>query len=159
MEAGFSQIQQRKKTTFNDNTDLFRRDARLRITTYNLSVGVFFPVSSGFGFGLNASGDYHRMKLSTREAVAKSIKRSSFITPTKESSYGTTFEAKLYFGQMEHHGTRLMIKPYYSLVFSDFNGASFDDSINGEGASENTDSRQRMSHFGVKFIITYAVIR
>jgi hypothetical protein len=159
VEAGFSQMQQRKKTTFNDNDDLYRRDARLRINSYYIGVGVFFPVTNSFGFGLNASGDYYRMKLSTREALEKSINRSSFISPVTETSYGTTFEAKFYFGQMNYHGTRFMIKPYYSLIFSDLNGALFDESINGVGASADTDSRQRMSHFGLKFVITYAVIK
>lgn len=159
VEAGFSQMQQRRKTTFNDNEDLYRRDARLRINSYYLGIGVFFPVSSSFGFGLNASGDYYRMKLSTREALEKSINRSSFITPVTETSYGTTVEAKFYFGQLEYHGTRFMIKPYYSFIFSDLNGALFDESINGEGASADTNSRQKMSHFGLKFIVTYSVVK
>jgi len=154
IEVGFSQLQQRKKTKFSVGDDLMQKDARLRINTYFLGAGVFFPVQRNFGFGANASFDYHKMSLSTREAVEKSINRSSFITPSSNTSLGTTIQMRFYFGRMNDHGTKLMIMPYYSIIFSDLDGTEFNKALNPSSSAE---VKQKMSHIGIKFVVTYSV--
>lgn len=156
-ELGFSQIQQRRKTEYNDGSDLYQRDVRLRINSTYLSAGVFFPSTNSFGIGANVSGDYFRAKLSTRQALERTINRSSFITPSADSSWGMTIDLRFYFGRMDDYGTKLMIKPYYSFVFQDFDTAELDDNINGEGSSSSGRSSQNLSHYGIKFIINYSV--
>lgn len=162
VEIGLSQLQQRKKTNFSVGDDLIRKDARLRINTYFVGAGVFFPIERNFGFGVNASFDYHKMKLSTREAVEKSINRASFVTPTKQNSLGTTLQMRFYFGPMNDHGTKLMIIPYYSIVYSNLDGTTFDETINEDSNLYNKSPSvpnpvQKMSHFGIKFVVTYSV--
>lgn len=154
-EVGFTQLQQRKKTKYASGNNLNQRDVRLRINSYFIGAGMFFPVESNFGFGANVSFDLHRMKLSTRQAVEKSINRSSFITPSQNNSYGTTIQLKFYFGRMNDHGTKLLIAPYYSIVFQNLNGKEFDKTINDLDDSNATN--QKMSHMGVKFVINYSV--
>lgn len=162
LELGFSQLQQRKKTKFSVGDDLIQKEARLRINTYFVGAGVFFPVQRNFGFGANASFDYHIMRLSTREATVRSINRSSFISPSKNNSLGTTIQMRFYFGQMNDHGTKLMIIPYYSIVYSNLRGGAFDDVINATSNEEMKspaveNPSQQMSHFGVKFVVNYSI--
>jgi len=156
-EFGFTQIQQRRKTTFNDGTDLYQRDVRLRLNSFYLGTGIFLPAGDQFGIGANVSGDYFRTKLSTRQALEKSVGRNSFISPSADSSWGITIDLRFYFGPMEDHGSKFMIKPYYSLIFEDLDTSEFDDNINGEGSSSSTKSIQNLSHFGIKFIMNYSV--
>ncbi len=157
VEAGFSQRQQRKKTEFSENEILYRRDARLRINTAFIGLGLFVPTTSRFGMGVNVYGDRHAIRLSTREAEKKSISRSSFVSPVVERRYGMTLDATFYFGDMDDHGTKLMIKPFYSFIFKDIDAKPFDELLNGEGGSE--DLNGNYSHFGLKFIITYSVVK
>lgn len=157
IEAGFTQIQQRRKTKFNNADELYQRDVRLRINSYYISAGLFAATKGNFGIGANVSYDFYKLSLSTRENVERSINRSSFVSPSRGSSNGMTMELKLYFGDMDDHGTKLMIKPYYSILFKDLDVSATDDAVNGDGSSAGSDSIQNLNHFGVKFIITYSV--
>ncbi len=157
VEAGFVQIQQRRKTTYNDNNNLLQRDVRLRMNSYYLGIGIFLPVNRGFGIGAGVNGDYYNLKLSTRIGNEGNMSRVAFITPSSGSTYGTSVELKFYFGDMNDHGTKLMIKPYYSIMFNDFDVTDLDNTINGENSADDSDSNQNLSHFGITFLINYSI--
>ncbi len=156
-EGGFSQRQQRKKTEFSANNILMRRDSRLRINTFFIGAGVFFPTTTRFGFGTDVYLDRHTIRLSTREGEEDRISRAGFISPLREKRYGLTFDLTFYFGQMDDHGTKLMVKPFYSFIFRGIDAAPFNEVLNQDTSGESLTGNY--SHVGLKFIITYSVVR
>lgn len=158
-EIGFNQLQQRRKTLYNDGSDLFRREVRLTLNSFHVGTGLFMPAGNSFGIGSNVSFDYFRAKLGTREGLDKNLRRVAFINPSSFNSWGMTFDLRFHFGMMKGQGSSIVVKPYFSWVFKGFDVSETDDNINGEGASSSYDSSQNLSHIGVKFILNYSVFQ
>lgn len=159
LELGFSQYQQTRATKYNDGENLYQRNVKLKINTYSVGAGVYTPVTNRFGIGANAHVSYNSMQFSTKSGVKRTLNKASFITPSKGNSYGLTFDMKFAFGAQNYEGTRFVVQPFYSLVFDKLDGSKLDDNINGAGASANRDSNIDLSRFGLRFMLTYSLVR
>ncbi len=155
-EGGFSQRQQRSKTKFALNEALRQRDVRLRMNTYYIRTGVIFPSADRFAIGAGVSGNYNNIRYSTREGDEKSMNRVSFISPVIEKRYGMTVDLNFYFGAMNDHSTKLILRPFYGFVFKTVNAAPLDELLNGDTSGGLSDP---FSQFGLSFIVIYSVVK
>jgi hypothetical protein len=159
ISGGFTSERQNKKTLFAINDELRQRNADLHMTAYHLGAGIFTPVSDRFGLGINVAAELNNFKLRTREGVEGQLKNATYVSPIIERLYGLTGELKLYAGLVDEEGTKLMIKPYFTYIPKKLDLTPFHQAINPDVSTDGMDLQQEFSHFGVKIIITYSVVR
>lgn len=157
LELGFTQVQQKRTSKYLKNESLYLREVRLRVNSYSAGAGIYSPVTRSFGMGANAHISYNITQLSSRERQDKA-KKISYLTPSKNNTYGLILDMKFVFGSQDDIGNRFIIRPYYTVLFDDLDGSDLDDSINGAGTSSNYNSLVNLNHFGIKLAVSYAIV-
>ncbi len=156
-DLNFSNNGTKRISEFSSSDTLFRREVKMNLNSFSYGIGIFFPTESGMGIGANAGVNQNFIKLSSRQAEATNISKSSFITPIKDQLWGMTFSLKFYFGDFYNHGTKFMIQPYYSYTFKSLDLSPLNELINSDTTNNNLN--QKFNHFGIRLIITYSIIQ
>ncbi|MGB1216268.1 MAG: hypothetical protein ACPG5P_00245 [Saprospiraceae bacterium] len=159
-EFGVATKKQRRLANYIVGDDLYARDVRLNMTSYSLGMGLFTPISRGIGLGIGASYELGNVKVQTKKALNSELGSKDYLDIVKDKTKGITLDFKFQIGDTEENGSKILIKPYYTLSFSsDTDLSPLDATINEGSMPDNTNLNQNFSHFGVRIIVTYSVIR
>ncbi len=159
-ELGMSLKKQRRSSNYIVGDDTYQYDVNLNMVSYSLGTGFFFPVSNAVGIGLGVAYELGRLKLQAREDLRSNIGNKDYLDLVKDKTQGVTIDFKFQLGDMDDDGSKLLIKPYYTLLLNPrTNLTPLDAAINAGSTPDPTDLNQSFSHFGIRFIVTYSVVR
>ncbi len=159
-EFGVASKKQRRSADYIVGDDTYQYDVTLNMVSYSFGTGFFFPVSDAVGIGLGAAYEFGTLKLQTRESLRNNIGRKDYLDIVKDKTQGITIDFKFQLGDMNDDGSKLLIKPYYTLLLNPrTNLAPLDAAVNPGSTTDPSDLNQNFSHFGIKFIVTYSVVR